>query len=64
LMAFGKGGQEPGEFSVPGGACIDGKRRLWIADTYNRRVQVFELADRDGSFATAGARTAGKAVAR
>ena len=43
LMAFGSEGRGVGEFWLPAGICIDARNRMWIADTYNRRVQVFEL---------------------
>ncbi len=42
LMAFGGEGDGPGEFALPSGITIDERDRIWIADTYNRRVQVFQ----------------------
>lgn len=40
LMAFGSRGTGPGEFWLPSGLAIDGDR-IYVADSYNRRVQVF-----------------------
>ena len=42
LMALGQEGHGPGEFYLPSGITIDSRDRIWIADTYNRRVQVFQ----------------------
>lgn len=42
LLAFGQGGDGRGEFSLPSGITIDEQDRIWIADSYNRRVQVFQ----------------------
>lgn len=45
LMDFGHEGRGPGEFWLPTGIFIerkpDGAARIWLADSYNRRVQVF-----------------------
>ena len=43
LMAFGQEGPGDGEFWLPAGVCIDSQDRIWVADTYNCRVQVFEF---------------------
>ena len=42
LLAFGREGHGPGEFWLPAGIHIDAKDRIWVADSYNRRVQVFQ----------------------
>jgi ABC-type Fe3+ transport system permease subunit/DNA-binding beta-propeller fold protein YncE len=47
LGAFGKGGRGPGEFSRAEGLGIDAQDRLYVADSCNHRVQVF---DADGKF--------------
>jgi len=41
-FAIGRSGQGAGEFLLPAGLAIDG-RTLYVADSYNRRVQVFEI---------------------
>ncbi len=48
LMDFGEEGRGPGQFWLPTGIFIEqvansatGLTRIWIADSYNRRVQVF-----------------------
>jgi hypothetical protein len=42
LLFFGGEGHGPGQFWLPAGICIDAHNRIWIADTYNRRVCVFD----------------------
>jgi hypothetical protein len=42
LLFFGEEGIGPGEFWLPGGIYIDGNDRIWICDSYNGRLQVFE----------------------
>ena len=42
LLVFGREGRGPGEFWLPTGIFIDGHDRIWVADSYNRRVQVFD----------------------
>ena len=42
LMAFGSQGREPGHFWLPSGLAIDGDR-VYVADSYNQRVQVFRF---------------------
>ncbi len=42
LGVFGGSGTAPGRFWLPGGAATDG-RLLYVADTFNGRVQVFDL---------------------
>jgi predicted CXXCH cytochrome family protein len=42
LLDFGAEGRGPGGFWLPAGIFIDRRNRIWIADTYNKRVQVFD----------------------
>ena len=42
LMTFGGEGSGPGQFWLPTGIAISGDDRIWVADSYNRRVQVFQ----------------------
>ena len=42
LLAFGEDGEEPGGFWLPTGLYIS-QDRIYVADSYNRRVQVFEF---------------------
>ena len=44
LGSFGRPGMEVGEFNSPAGLWVDGKNRLYVADTNNGRVQVFQLS--------------------
>lgn len=37
----------PGEFSKPTGVAVDGEGNLYVADTYNNRIEIF---DADGQF--------------
>jgi sugar lactone lactonase YvrE len=43
LGSFGRNGMGVGEFNSPAGLCVDGRNRLYISDTNNGRVQVFQL---------------------
>lgn len=43
LFRFGDGGDLPGQFQNPQGVCTDSKDRVYITDTGNRRIQVFQL---------------------
>jgi len=44
LLTLGVSGQGPGEFWLPAGLCYDRKERLlFVADSYNKRIQVFRL---------------------
>lgn len=40
--ALGRGGDEPGRLTMPAGVAVEG-RRLFVADSQNHRVQVFEI---------------------
>jgi hypothetical protein len=41
LYYFGKRGAAPGDFQLPAGLFIDHEDRVFVVDSYNRRVQVF-----------------------
>ena len=47
LASFGQNGTRMGEFSVPRGLWIDANNRLYVADTENLRVQLFQLSARN-----------------
>lgn len=52
LRAIGIAGKEhtltgPGEFSMPSNVAVDGDGNLYVSDTWNNRIQVF---DADGKF--------------
>jgi ABC-type Fe3+ transport system permease subunit/DNA-binding beta-propeller fold protein YncE len=38
---FGHAGTEPGEFNRPEGLCVDREDRLYVADSCNHRIQIF-----------------------
>ncbi|MBN2373188.1 NHL repeat-containing protein [bacterium] len=42
INEFGGEGRGPGWFSYPKDIAIDGQGRLFVADTFNKRVQVFQ----------------------
>jgi DNA-binding beta-propeller fold protein YncE len=44
LRILGKRGVEPGEFNFPTNLSVDRQGRLYVADTLNFRVQVFDAA--------------------
>ena len=44
IGAFGRVGFRPGELHGPHGATLDGRDRLYVADTFNHRIQVFDIA--------------------
>jgi DNA-binding beta-propeller fold protein YncE len=44
LGTFGRPGIDIGEFNAPAGLWIDGTNRLYVGDTNNGRVQVFQLS--------------------
>jgi len=41
LYYFGGHGTAPGEFQLPAGLAIDANDRVYVVDSYNRRVQVY-----------------------
>ena len=48
-MDFGSRGREPGQFWLPAGIWIDGNDRIYVADSYNGRVQIFQYLKQEGS---------------
>ena len=49
LMQWGRHGSELGEFLRPQSIMLDAEDRLWVADSCNHRVQVFETTDKDAT---------------
>ena len=47
LGTFGTAGSAPGQFNRPEGLCIDRQDRVYVADSCNHRIQVFDM---DGRF--------------
>jgi sugar lactone lactonase YvrE len=43
LYYFGQQGDGPSQFQLPAGICIDRQDRIYVVDSYNRRVQVFQF---------------------
>jgi len=43
LSAFGAFGEDPGKLKTPFGANLDNTLRVWVADSLNHRLQVFDL---------------------
>jgi len=41
LMSWGKPGSGPGEFNLPHGIWVDKDDRIWVADRWNNRIQIF-----------------------
>jgi DNA-binding beta-propeller fold protein YncE len=42
LLNFGRSGSSAGELWLPAGLAIDDADRLYVVDSYNRRVQTFQ----------------------
>ncbi|XP_066289158.1 tripartite motif-containing protein 3-like [Branchiostoma lanceolatum] len=42
-IVFGGEGEEPGQLFVPYGVVVSPSNEIFVADTYNRRVQVFSM---------------------
>lgn len=55
LFRFGQGGEHPGEFkmTINRGICTDSKDRVYVMDSGNRRIQVFQVTDEFNSKAEA-----------
>ena len=49
IKEWGTFGEGPGEFKMPHALRFDSEGRLWVADRYNKRLQVF---DQDGKYIT------------
>jgi sugar lactone lactonase YvrE len=49
LMQWGRHGSALGEFLRPQSMMLDADDRLWVADSCNHRVQVFETTDEDAT---------------
>jgi len=47
LKSWGDRGEKPGEFNTPHSIAADAKGNIYVADRFNRRIQVF---DGDGNF--------------
>jgi hypothetical protein len=47
LKSWGERGDKPGEFNTPHSIAADAKGNIYVADRFNRRIQVF---DSDGNF--------------
>jgi sugar lactone lactonase YvrE len=47
LLAIGRRGQGPGEFWLPNGIHVSRDNTIYVADSYNRRVQVFRYVGPD-----------------
>lgn len=46
LLYFGDGGSgEPGRFAMAAGIHVDKNNKIFVADQYNRRIQMFEFLD-------------------
>jgi DNA-binding beta-propeller fold protein YncE len=45
LYKFGRSGAKPGEFNQPSGMWIESGNRLYVADTRNKRVQLFQIEE-------------------
>ena len=43
LFRFGQSGEKPGEFAIAKGLCTDSKDRVYVMDSGNRRIQVFQV---------------------
>jgi sugar lactone lactonase YvrE len=50
LNAWGRKGSAPGEFDLPHSLAMDSQGRLFVADLWNHRIQIF---DQDGRFLAA-----------
>ncbi len=46
-LFIGQLGNEPGEFSLPAGLCIDLNNNIYVVDQLNSRVQKFKFLNAD-----------------
>jgi hypothetical protein len=44
LYDFGQRGARLGEFQLPAGIFIDQRDRIYVVDSHNRRVQIFQYS--------------------
>ena len=49
LFRFGQSGDQPGEFKIPKWICTDIKDRVYITDSGNQRIQVFQITNHSKS---------------
>ncbi len=42
LLSWGEPGTDPGQFRIPHGVTVDKDERVWVADRYNDRIQIFD----------------------
>lgn len=47
LASFGARGSEPGQFNTPHSIAVDARNNVYVADSGNKRIQIF---DADGAF--------------
>jgi DNA-binding beta-propeller fold protein YncE len=45
LFRFGESGDQAGKFNLTKGICTDSKDRVYVIDSGNRRIQVFQVTD-------------------
>lgn len=43
LLPIGGSGQEAGRFYLPGGVWVDARNRVFVADTFNGRIAIFQF---------------------
>ena len=43
VYSFGTQGRQAGEFWMPSGIYIDAQNNIYVADSYNSRIQIFNL---------------------
>mgnify|MGYP001615635158 CR=1 FL=1 len=49
LLSFGSSGQGKGKFWLPSGIFVDNSDRIYVSDSFNKRVQIFKYLKEDGS---------------
>jgi hypothetical protein len=47
LLFVGNTGKKPGQFFMPNGIFIDHNDRIYISDSFNQRVQIFQYLKED-----------------
>jgi DNA-binding beta-propeller fold protein YncE len=53
LFRFGQSGERAGEFNLTKGVCTDSKDRVYVMDSGNHRIQVFQVTDQPKSITEA-----------